>query len=133
MGNKLGPRVTVFFGKKPKKDRRAGGGAGGANNPLYVYMLKKTAEFFGLKPTPRATIQVKRGNKTIRVPVRGANGASIKVKVGGTDGKPKYKSVPVPTGATREQIEAFINTFKSNKPEGYISPDGKYWPIESKK
>ncbi|WP_017652562.1 hypothetical protein [Fortiea contorta] len=122
-GKKLGIRVTVEFGKAKKSKSNPNGGSA-----RYVYMLKSTAEALGLKIVPSAGVKTKKGNT---VAVRGAKGSgSIKVAVGGEskDGKQKYKSVPVPAGATIADIRKFLSG-ASKKPQSFVSVNGRSYPV----
>ncbi|WP_016951248.1 hypothetical protein [Anabaena sp. PCC 7108] len=134
---KIGPRVTVVFGTitTVNPNNKSGKGRG----TRYVYMRKATAEYFGLKPAPDA---VSTGPKGKKVSVRGSVGSgSIKIPVGsGTGTKPVavngtgkivYKSIPVPNGANIASIRKFIATFTKNKPDSFVTPDGRTWGTQT--
>lgn len=121
---KLGPRIPVTFraaGKKPGKR---------------VFMLKKTAEYFGFKAAP----YTKKDKKGRSIPVRGAVGSgSIKVpsKEQGTTTYNKktikyfkLKRIPVPGDATIVEIQAFLKKATKNKPETFYSVDGTSHPVD---
>ncbi len=126
-GVKLGPRVTVEFAAAKRGSTKTGTQGGSAR---YVYMLKSTAEALGLKVVPAAGVKNKKGTV---IAVRGSSGAgSIKVPVaGGKDGKQKYKSIPVPGGATINEIRQFLSK-ASKKPQSFVSVDGRTYPISTK-
>lgn len=130
-GTKLGPRVTVQFAaaKRQSKDSKAAGKK--TEGAVYVYMLKSTADFLGLKAVPSAGVKTKKGNT---VAVRGSKGSgSIKVPIGeAKDGKQKYKSIPVPAGATIAQIQNFLKAAKT-KPASFTSVNGRSYPIVTTK
>ncbi|MCC5624451.1 hypothetical protein [Nostoc sp. CHAB 5715] len=127
-GTKLGPRVTVQFAAAKKTSKKTGTQGGSAR---YVFMLKSTAEALGLKAVPQAGVKNKKGTT---IAVRGSKGAgSIKVPIGNSkDGKQKYKSIPVPAGATINEIRQFLSK-ASNKPQSFVSVDGRTYPIVTSK
>jgi hypothetical protein len=135
---KIGPRVTVVFGTIQVAN--SANKSGGGRKTVYVYMRKSTAEYFGLKEAPNAVVQTKNKRK---LPVRGSKGAgSIKIPVGaGTKvgggakgaGKVVYKRIPVPSGANIETIRKFIGTFSKNKPDSFVTKDGRTWPVGTSK
>jgi hypothetical protein len=123
-GTKLGPRVTVQFAAAARGNKKPGAKGGSAS---YIYVLKSTAEALGLKVVPAAGVKNKKGTV---IAVRGSKGSgSIKVPMGdGKDGKQKYKSVPVPGGATISDIRKFLSA-ASKKPSSFVSVDGRSYPI----
>lgn len=124
MATKHGPRVIVAFGKDPKTKKAT-----------YVRMTKSVAEYFGFQQEKK--VPTRKSSKGRIIPVPGSVGAgSIKVPSGkfGKAGADKvksvlYKSIPVPSGATLPQIEAFLKKATKNKPESFVSRDGRSWPI----
>ena len=130
-GTKLGPRVTVQFGAASRQSKKTGSGS--TNNARYVYMLKSTAELFGFKVVPSAGVKTKKGGTRV---VRGSIGSgSIKVPAGSPDkdGKQKFKSIPVPAGATVADIQKFLKTASKTKPTSFVSVDGRTYPVVSTK
>ena len=129
-GTKLGPRVTVQFASASKQSKTTG--AGSNSSARYVYMLKSTADLFGFKAVPSAGVKTKKGNT---VAVRGCKGSgSIKVSTGdGKDGKKKYKSIPVPAGATIADIQKFLKSAQNYKPDSFVSVDRRSYPAVTSK
>ena len=127
-GVKLGTRVTVEFGAAKKGSKKTGTEKSSAR---YIYVLKSTAEALGLKVIPAAGVKNKKGTT---IAVRGSSKAgSIKVPIGDSkDGKKKYKSVPVPGGATINEIRQFLSK-ASKKPTSFVSVDGRTYPIATSK
>jgi hypothetical protein len=136
---KLGPRATVVFGSVSVSKSTNTSGKG--RKTVYIYMRKSTAEYFGLTIATNAVVETKNKKK---MPVRGSKGAgSIKIPVGsGTGGrnaanagkgKVVYKAIPVPAGATIELIRKFIGTFKKNKPDSFVTKDGRTWGVGTSK
>lgn len=129
----LGPRVTVLVGQIKKKV-----GGKDTNVNVYSYMAKTTADFFGFKTEASATStpSSKSGGKK-RSPrlIRGSSGAgSIKVPAGKpANGKQAYKRIPVPSGLPLTQIKAFLQKASKNKPERFVSRDGRSYPITDSK
>ena len=119
-GKKLGPRVTVEFGKSTRKSKSnpSGGGA------RYVFMLKSIADALGLKIVPSAGVKTKKGNT---IAVRGNKGSGS-IMVPAAKGSTKKFSIPVPPGATIADIRKFLTTAK-NKPESFVSVNGQSYPI----
>lgn len=129
---KLGPRVTVLLGQIKKK---VGGTVKNVN--VYSYMAKSTADFFGFKIENAAkSTPTSKGGKggTARL-LRGSVGSgSIKVPAGKTPkGATKYKRVPVPSGLPLVQIQAFLSKASKNKPESFVSREGRTYPISTGK
>jgi hypothetical protein len=131
----IGPRVTVAIGTKK---------VGNANVTLYSYMPKTVADLFGFKAVaaPKAKDRTVGGKKITGGLIRGSIGAgSIKVPIGkptkkkGTSGKTttvqKYRSIPVPNGATNAMIVAFLKKAGKNKPTSFVSRDGRTYPVTS--
>ncbi|GAX44717.1 hypothetical protein NIES4075_57360 [Tolypothrix sp. NIES-4075] len=131
-GTKLGPRVTVQFASAKRQSKTAKGAGQKPEGAAYVYMLKSTAELFGFKAVPSAGVKTKKGNT---IAVRGSKGSgSIKVPVGDSkDGKQKYKSIPVPAGATIADIQKFLKTATKTKPTSFSSVDGRSYPVVTTK
>ncbi len=114
---KLGPRATVAVGKN--KEGKA----------TYSYMLKGTAEFFGLAPVKSPGRKSKLGRQ---VSIRGSmGGAKIQVPTGRKTrkGATKYKSMPMPAGMSIPKIQAFLKKCTKNKPESFVTDDGRTWPV----
>lgn len=114
---KLGPRATVPVGKN--KEGKA----------TYSYMLKSTAEYFGLSIIKTPTRKNKLGRQ---VSARGAVGGDrIKVPTGKKTrkGVMKYKSMPMPAGMNIPKVQAFLKRCTKNKPESFVSGDGRTWPV----
>jgi hypothetical protein len=124
-GKKLGSRVTVRYAVES------------GNQPVYVYMLKSTAEFFGFKYDK---VALKTTKKNYKIPVRGSVGAkSIKIPTGKyktytTKGKSLkieiFKRIPIPTSGNLIKTIKFLKSATKNKPEKFISPDGRTWPVQ---
>lgn len=121
----LGPRVTVAFGTDTKTKKTK-----------YVYMLKSIATYYGFTVAADPKVKTKKGKL---VAVRGTIGSgSIKVpygtKVTGKKGAAtKYKSIPVPAGATVSKIRTFLQKASKNKPLSFTTPQGRSYPLTSKK
>lgn len=129
----IGPRVTVPVGSKK---------VGNANVTLYSYMPKTVADLFGFKPisAPKSKDRTVGGKKIAGSLIRGSFGAgSIKVPIGkptkkkSATGKStsvqKYRSIPMPGGATNVMIEAFLKKATKNKPSSFVSRDGRSYPV----
>lgn len=120
-GVKLGPRVTVLVGK------------GKTGKAVYSYMLKSVADNFGFKPeakipqskSKKGHIVVKRGSMSgasaIKVP-KGKNAKTPK-------GNQKYVSIPLPGGMTIPKTQEFLKKATKNKPEYFVTADGRTFPI----
>ena len=132
----IGPRVTVAIGSKK---------VGSATVTLYSYMPKTVADLFGFKPVaaPKAKDRTVNGKKVAGGLIRGSIGAgSIKVpigkptkkksKSGGSTSVQKYRSIPVPNGATNAMIVAFLKKASKNKPGSFVSRDGRTYPVTAK-
>ncbi len=132
----IGPRVTVAIGSKK---------VGNATVTLYSYMPKTVADLYGFKAisAPKSKDR-KVGGKTITGGlIRGSIGAgSIKVPIGkpvkkksasGTSTSvQKYRSIPMPNGATNAMIVAFLRKATKNKPTSFVSRDGRSYPVTAK-
>lgn len=132
-GTKLGPRVTVRIGQVKKTV------AGKAKNvTVYSYMAKSTADYFGFKIEKSATSTASSGSggkkRSPRL-LRGSVGSgSIKIPAGKTKaGATKYKRIPVPSGLPLVQIQAFLGKASKNKPESFVSREGRTYPISTGK
>jgi hypothetical protein len=133
----LGPRVSVLVGQVT---RNVNGKPVKAN--VYSYMLKSTAEYFGFKAVNAQTTPARKasGAKKSATLVRGTVGAgSIKVPVAtaatgtGTKGKgSKYRRIPMPSGLTLAQIQAFLTKATKNKPQSFVSKNGRTYPVTVK-
>lgn len=124
-GKKLGPRVTVQFAAAKRTPK--GAQKSKSNNPVYVFMRKETAEYFGFKIVQSAGVKTKKGNT---IAVRGSFGAgSIKVPEPGNSDKKKYRQIPVPGNATIADVQKFLRTASKNKPEAFASVDGRTYPV----
>jgi hypothetical protein len=106
------------------------------NVKLVSYMSKATADFFGFKTESVKTVAGKTAAGKTKAPrlIRGSRGAgSIKVPAGktsaGKGSKQKYKSIPLPSGTTLVQTEAFLKKATKNKPTSFVSKDGITYPI----
>lgn len=132
----IGPRVTVSVGSKK---------VGTANVTLYSYMPKTVADLFGFKPisAPKSKDRTVNGKKVAGSLIRGSLGAgSIKVpigkptkkksKSGGNTTVQKYRSIPMPNGATNVMIVAFLKKASKNKPASFVSRDGRTYPVSAK-
>lgn len=132
----IGPRVTVSVGSKK---------VGTTNITLYSYMPKTVADLFGFKAisAPKAKDRTVNGKKVAGGLIRGSLGAgSIKVpigkptkkksKSGGSTSVQKYRSIPMPGGATNVMISAFLKKASKNKPTSFVSRDGKTYPVSAK-
>lgn len=125
----IGARVTVVVGTKK---------VGNETKTLYSYMPKAVADLFGFKPISAPKTKPKKKGQSGRL-IRGSMGAgSIKVpigkptkkKVGGKEVQvQKYRSIPVPNGCTNEMIVAFLKKASKNKPEKFVSVDGRTYPV----
>ncbi|NER26443.1 MAG: hypothetical protein F6J89_02150 [Symploca sp. SIO1C4] len=120
MAGKLGPRVTMQIGKDKN------------GKPIYSYVLKSTAENFGFNFLNR--IAQRKGKKGQVVVQRGSVGAgSIKVPLGPRKktpkGNPKMGSIPMGAGMNIPKIQEFLKTAKKNKPEYFVTLDGRSWPV----
>ncbi|MBN3924007.1 hypothetical protein [Nostoc sp. NMS4] len=140
-GKKRGPRATVLF--------KSGSGQGKGGKSIYVYMLRSVAEKLGFTIVKDATITRKPAKggtkKEVKVAVRGSAGAKhIKVPVGGSrqtaakttspnsGTKTQYVSIPVPASANIPDIKAFLGK-ASKKPDSFVSPDGRTYPLSTTK
>ncbi len=132
----IGPRVTVSIGSKK---------VGNQTVTLYSYMPKTVADLYGFKPiaAPKAKDRTVNGKKVTGGLIRGSLGAgSIRVpigkpikkksKTGGTTTVQKYRSIPVPNGATNAMIVAFLKKASKNKPASFVSRDGRSYPVTAK-
>ncbi len=126
---KIGPRVTVAIGTKK---------VGNANKTLYSYMPKTVADLFGFKAisAPKSKDRTVAGKKVEGSLIRGSIGAgSIKVPIGiapskgKNKGKQKFRSIPMPSGATNVMIIAFLKKATKNKPPTFVSKDGRTYPV----
>ncbi|WP_353930889.1 hypothetical protein WJM97_21935 [Okeanomitos corallinicola TIOX110] len=125
---KVGPPATVLFGEKEVQTT-----SGKKKRKLFVRLPRKTAEFFGLPIEKDASVEVTRKGKKFKLPIRGSNSVSIKVRAGGSDDKPKYKNIPVPAGSNIEEIREFILTkITKNKPDRFATPNGITWDVNEK-
>lgn len=125
----IGARVTVVVATKKTKD---------GSKTFYSYMPKAVADLFGFKAiaAPKSKSKVKGREGTL---LRGSIGAgSIKVpigkpttkKVGGKTVKvQKYRSIPIPNGVSNAGIAAFLRKATKNKPEKFVSKDGRTYPV----
>ena len=125
----IGPRVTVSIGSKK---------VGTKTVVLYSYMPKTVADLFGFKAisAPKSAGKTVGGKKTEGNLIRGSVGAgSIKVPIGKAPsrginkGKQKYRSIPMPSGATNVMIVAFLKKATKNKPDRFVSKDGRTYPV----
>lgn len=129
----IGPRVTVSVGTKK---------VGNATVTLYSYMPKTIADLFGFKAisAPKSKDHTVNGKKVAGGLIRGSFGAgSIKVpigkptkkksKSGGSTSIQKYRSIPMPNGATNVMISAFLKKATKNKPASFVSRDGRTYPV----
>ncbi|AFY72962.1 hypothetical protein Syn7502_00830 [Synechococcus sp. PCC 7502] len=132
---KVGPRASVVIGTVKKT-------IGGKSKTvkLVSYMAKSTADFFGFKTEAvKSTATKSAGGKTVAPRlIRGSIGAgSIKVPAGKTSaakgGVQKFKQIPIPSGATNVQIEAFLKTATKNKPTSFVSRDGRTYAVSGTK
>jgi hypothetical protein len=121
-------RVTVQI-KAKTKDKPA----------AHSYMSKATADFFGFTPV-KSNVRVIKGKngKSRPVAFRGSVGAgSIKVPLkarttrGNKQGKTAYRSIPIPSGVTIVDIQKFLQSAKKNKPDSFVTKDGRTYPIAS--
>jgi hypothetical protein len=132
----IGPRVTVAIGSKK---------VGNATVSLYSYMPKTVADLFGFKAisSPKSKDRTVNGKKVTGSLISGSIGAgSIKVpigkptkkksKSGGTTTIQKYRSIPMPNGATNAMIVAFLKKATKNKPDRFVSRDGRTYPVTAK-
>lgn len=133
----IGPRVTVSVGTKK---------VGTANVTLYSYMPKTVADLFGFKAVsaPKSKDRTVNGKKIAGGLIRGSIGAgSIKVPIGkpikkknSTTGKQvsvqKFRSIPMPNGATNVMIVAFLKKASKNKPPSFVSRDGRTYSVTAK-
>jgi hypothetical protein len=131
-GTKLGPRVTVRLGQVKRTV------AGKAKNvTVYSYMAKSTADYFGFKIEKSVTSTASGSGGKKRSPrlLRGSVGSgSIKIPAGKTkSGATKYKRIPVPSGLPLVQIQAFLSKASKNKPESFVSREGRTYPISTDK
>lgn len=115
----LGPRALVQFGKTGKDGK-----------VQYSKMLKQTAEYFGFKVEKK--IPTRKGKRGQTVPIPGSQGSKFiaiptgkKTKKGGN----QYKQIPVPAGANLTQIGVFLKKATKNKPDTFVSHDGRTWPV----
>jgi hypothetical protein len=112
---------------------------------MYSYMPKTVADLYGFKPiaAPKAKDRTVNGKKVTGGLIRGSLGAgSIRVpigkpikkksKTGGTTTVQKYRSIPVPNGATNAMIVAFLKKASKNKPASFVSRDGRSYPVTAK-
>ncbi|MBW4421543.1 MAG: hypothetical protein KME13_20350 [Myxacorys californica WJT36-NPBG1] len=133
----IGPRVTVAIGSKK---------VGNQTVTLYSYMPKTVADLFGFKAVaaPKAKDRTQNGKKITGGLIRGSIGAgSIKVPIGKPTKKKnaagkqvtvqKYRSIPVPNGATNAMIVAFLKKASKNKPDRFVSRDGRSYPVTASK
>lgn len=120
-GTKLGPRAIVAVGKNSK------------GKAIYSYMLKRTAENFGFQI--QKTIPTVKSKKGINVPRRGSkSGANaIMVPKGKNDktskGNVKMVRIPMPGSMTIPKIQAFLQKAGKNKPEYFVTSDGRTYPV----
>jgi hypothetical protein len=119
-------RVTVQI-KAKTKDKPA----------AYSYMSKATADLFGLTPV-KSNVRVVKGKngKSRPVAFRGSVGSgSIKVPLkartsrGNKQGKISYRSIPIPAGVTIVDIQKFLQSVKKNKPDSFVTKDGRMYPV----
>lgn len=127
----LGPRVSVLVAQK-KGVKGAKGG-----KKLYSFMAKKTAELFGFAIDNRAASGAAAKGKVQRI-VRGSSGAgSIKVPISsggsGNDAKKKFVSIPIPSGVTLADIKTFLGKASKNKPDSFVSKQGRTYPLSDAK
>lgn len=127
----IGPRVTVSIGSKK---------VGTKTVVLYSYMPKTIADLFGFKAisAPKSVGRVINGKKTEGNLLRGSVGAgSIKVPIGKAPasgkrkGIQKFRSIPMPNGVTNVMIVAFLKKATKNKPDRFVSKDGRTYPVTS--
>lgn len=125
----LGPRVTVLVATKKAS------GKGKGQKKLYSFMSKKAADYFGFTAEAKPVGAAPKKKGAAQRVVRGSKGAgSIKVpKANKKDGKNVYLSIPMPNGTTIEEIKAFLERGKSNKPDHFYSTMGKYYPLSDGK
>ena len=133
----IGPRVTVTIGTKK---------VGNQTVVLYSYMPKTVSDLFGFKPisAPKSKDRTVNGKKVSGGLIRGSIGAgSIKVPIGKplkkkikATGKfgmvQKFRSIPMPNGANNTMIAAFLKKATKNKPDRFVSKDGRTYPITAK-
>jgi hypothetical protein len=128
--NLIGPRVSVLVAQITKKV-----GSKSTKTNVYSYMRKATAEFFGFKVANAvSTPASKTGTKKVAQLVRGSVGSgSIKVPVPkNTKDKTKaqkYRQIPIPAGVGLVQIQSFLKKATKNKPESFVSKDGRTYPV----
>ncbi|NEP01251.1 MAG: hypothetical protein F6K58_21850 [Symploca sp. SIO2E9] len=120
MAGKIGPRVIVQVGK------------GKNGKAVYSYMLKKIADNFGF--TIEKKIPQRKGKNGRIIVQRGSVGrGSITVPLSARAKTPKGNtrtaSIPIPEGMTIPKIQAFLQKAKKNKPEYFVSMDGRSWPV----
>jgi hypothetical protein len=131
----LGPRQTVVFTTKK---------VGGKNVTLYSNVPAETVKLFGLKVVANAKGRdyTVNGKKVTGAEVRGSVGAgSMKLPVGKpvsktVNGKKvtrqKYRSIPVPAGATVKDMKAFATKITTNKPTKIVTPRGVSYGLATK-
>jgi len=121
-------RVTVLVGQVKKKVNGKD-----TNVNVYSFMQKSTADYFGFTVATSATTAPSNksgGKKASPRLVRGSSGSgSIKIK--GAD--KKTYSIPIPSGVPLVQIKAFLGKASKNKPESFVSKDGRSYPVSTKK
>lgn len=116
----FGPRAIVAVGKD--KNGKA----------IYSRMLKKIADNFGFAVINK--IPTRKSKTGRNVPIRGSKGSgSIKVPYGANaktkKGAKRYAHIPMPPEMTIAKISNFLATAKKNKPETFVSEDGRTWPV----
>jgi hypothetical protein len=128
---KLGPRASVVIGTVKKKV-----GGKDVTVKLISFMSATTAAFYGFKAEAVKSTATKNAAGKVQAPrlIRGSVGAgSIKVPAGvaskAKGGTQKFKSIPMPAGATNVQIEAFLKKATKNKPKSFVSRDGRTYPV----
>ncbi|NEO34267.1 MAG: hypothetical protein F6K36_28465 [Symploca sp. SIO3C6] len=116
----FGPRTSVIVGRDSK------------NKSLVSYMLKRIAEHYGFSIT-KTLPQTRSKNGRIVVKRGSVMHGSIKVPVSNTavtrKGNRKYHEIPMPAGMTILKIQSFLQKAKKNKPDHFVSIDGRSWPV----
>lgn len=115
-GKPRGGRVTVKMGTHPKTKK-----------PLYSYMLKSVATYFGIGSDTVTGVKTKTGRMVY--PRGSVSGGSIKVPKAAPTGKvvkPQYLSMPIPPGMDHRDISEFlVKRCTKNKPKNYVTRDGR--------
>lgn len=131
-GVKLGGRTSVKVGTKNGK-------------PLVSNMLKSVAIYFGFDDgiitekdkygTPRVIRGSQSGANSIKVPLEDNEGLKAGGATGskgsGKDDGVAFTSIPMPPGMTIPQIAAFLATASKHKPDRFVTPNGRTYPVVS--